>query len=205
MFILYRLFTFGDLYIMEKDAAKKQKQRRTVQIWDDHLCFEPEGRRVGKTTTTNALAMGFKEKGLQVLCVDFDPQGNLSFSLKANNRIEMQNSIYHAIKKELKAVQTVQHTGLCDVIPANILLSGIDMEFTGKGREFLLKDALRPLRALYDVILIDAPPQLGFLTVNAFTASDYLLIPVLSDLYSLQGLLQLGDTCGRCSCAATPI
>ena len=158
------------------------------------LCVSNQKGGVGKTTTTNALAMGLRRKGSRVLCVDFDPQGNLSFSLGADNRIELQNSVYHALKGELQLVQTIQHTPLCDVIPANLLLSGIDLEFTGKGREYLLRDCLHTVRHLYDHILIDSPPALGILTVNAFTASDYVLMPVLSDLYSLQGLIQLSET-----------
>ena len=114
------------------------------------LCVSNQKGGVGKTTTTNALAMGLRRKGSRVLCVDFDPQGNLSFSLGADNRIELQNSVYHALKGELQPVQTIQHTPLCDVIPANLLLSGIDLEFTGKGREYLLRDCLHTVRHLYD-------------------------------------------------------
>ena len=96
---------------------------------------------VGKTTTTNAIAMGLRHMGRRVLCIDFDPQGDLSFGLRADNRVEMQNSIYHALKGELLTVQTIQHTPFCDVIAANMLLSGIELEFTGKGREYLLRDS----------------------------------------------------------------
>ena len=149
---------------------------------------------VGKTTTTNALAMGLRHLGRRVLCIDFDPQGDLSFSLRADNRLEMQNSIYHALKGELLTVQTIQHTPLCDVIPSNMLLSGIEMEFTGKGREYLLRSCLRPVLNLYDNILIDSPPGLGILTINAFTAAHAVLMPVLPDIFSLQGLVQLNGT-----------
>ena len=138
--------------------------------------------------------MGLKKMGRRVLCIDFDPQGDLSFSLRADNRLEMQNSIYHALKGELLTVQTIQHTPLCDVIPSNMLLSGIELEFTGKGREYLLRDCLRPVLNLYDNILIDSPPALGILTINAFTATDYVLMPVKPDIYSLQGLVQLNGT-----------
>ena len=158
------------------------------------LCVSNQKGGVGKTTTTNILAMGLRRLGRQVLCVDFDPQGDLSFSLRADNRLEMQNSIYHALKGELLTVQTIQHTALCDVIPSNMLLSGIELEFTGKGREYLLKSCLRPVLHLYDNILIDSPPALGILTVNAFTAADAVLMPVKPDIYSLQGLVQLAGT-----------
>ncbi len=158
------------------------------------LCVSNQKGGVGKTTTTNILAMGLRKRGRRVLCVDFDPQGDLSFSLQADNRVEMQNSIYHALKGELLTVQTIQHTRLCDVIPSNMLLSGIELEFTGRGREFLLRNCLRPVLNLYDNILIDSPPALGILTVNAFTAADTVLMPVKPDIYSLQGLIQLNGT-----------
>lgn len=158
------------------------------------ICVSNQKGGVGKTTTANALAMGLKNRGFRVLCVDFDPQGNLSFSLKADNRIELQNSVYHVMKGELKAVQTIQHTPLVDIIPANILLSGIELEFTGTGREYLLRDALKSVHPHYDYIVIDTPPALGILTINAFTASNAIVMPVLSDLYSLQGIIQLYDT-----------
>lgn len=158
------------------------------------LCVSNQKGGVGKTTTTNAIAMGLKHLGRRVLCVDFDPQGDLSFSLRADNRVVMQNSVYHALKGELLAVQTIQHTPLCDVIPSNMLLSAVELEFTGKGREYLLQKCLKPVLNLYDNILIDSPPALGILTVNAFTVSDHVLIPALPDIFSLQGLVQLKST-----------
>ena len=158
------------------------------------ICVSNQKGGVGKTTTTNALAMGLRHKGYRVLCVDFDPQGNLSFSLRADNRVELQNSIYQVLKGELKAVQAIQHTELADVITSNMMLSGIELEFTGKGREFLLSSALKSVEKPYDYILIDSPPALGVLTVNAFSASNVIQMPVLSDLYSLQGIVQLNET-----------
>ena len=157
------------------------------------ICVSNQKGGVGKTTTTNALAMGLRHKGYRVLCVDFDPQGNLSFSLRADNRVELQNSIYQVLKGELKAVQAIQHTELADVITSNMMLSGIELEFTGKGREFLLSSALKSVEKLYDYILIDSPPALGVLTVNAFSASNVILMPVLSDLWRLQGIVQLNE------------
>lgn len=148
--------------------------------------------------------MGLRHLGRKVLCIDFDPQGNLSCSLQADNRVEMQNSIYHALKGELLTVQTIQHTSLCDVIASNMLLSGIELEFTGKGREYLLRNCLRPVLHLYDNILIDSPPGLGVLTINAFTASQSVLMPVLPDIYSLQGLVQLSGTLDEVRKKATP-
>lgn len=161
------------------------------------ICVSNQKGGVGKTTTVNGLAMALKHKGYRVLCVDFDPQGNLSFSLRADNRLELQSSVYYVLKGELKAGQAIQHTEIADIIPSNIMLSGIELEFTGSGREFLLRSALKPIVGLYDYILIDSPPALGVLTANAFTAANVILMPVLSDLFSLQGIIQLNDTLRR--------
>lgn len=147
---------------------------------------------VGKTTTTYALATILSHRGFRVLTVDMDPQGNLSFAMNA----EMEKSaiIYDVLKGNIKAAFAVQHRAVVNIIPTNILLSAIEMEFTGKGREFLLKNALESLKNDYDYILIDSPPGLGVLTVNALVAADYLILPMLADIFSLQGLTQVYDT-----------
>lgn len=147
---------------------------------------------VGKTTTTYALATILLHRGFRVLVVDMDPQGNLSFALNA----EMEKSaiIYDVLKGNIKATFAVQHKAVVSIIPTNILLSAIEMEFTGKGREFLLKNALEPLKNDYDYILIDSPPGLGVLTVNSLVVADYLILPMLADIFSLQGLTQVYDT-----------
>ena len=149
---------------------------------------------VGKTTSAYVLATSLKEKGYKVLAVDMDPQGNLSFAMGAD--VESA-TIYDVLKGELKPRYAVQKSALVDIIPANILLSSIELEFTGQHREFLLKEALDSLKNLYDYILIDSPPALGILTVNAFTAADYVLVPMLSDIFSLQGITQLEETIRR--------
>ena len=123
-----------------------------------------------------------------------DPQGNLSFAMGADTE---SATIYDVLKGELKPRYAVQKSALVDIIPSNILLSGIELEFTGARREFLLKEALESLKSSYDYILIDSPPALGVLTVNAFTASDYVLVPMLSDIFSLQGITQLDETICR--------
>lgn len=147
---------------------------------------------VGKTTTTGALAAALVKRGKRVLCVDMDPQGNLGFSMGVEN--EGVDTTYEVLKGECTARAAVQRGATCDVIPGNILLSGSELEFTGQGREFLMCNALRPLREDYDFILIDTPPALSILTVNAFTAADQLIIPMLSDIFSLQGITQLYET-----------
>lgn len=150
---------------------------------------------VGKTTTTNALTAGLKAKGFRVLAIDLDPQGNLSFSLGADN--ENQPTIYHVMKQEITAIEAIQHTEIADVIAGNILLSSLEVELSGTGREFVLKEALEPVHGQYDYILLDTPPALSILTINAFTASDTVIVPMLADIFSLQSIAQLNDTIVR--------
>lgn len=150
---------------------------------------------VGKTTTVGALAAGFKHKGYRVLAIDLDPQGNLSFSMGAE--IETVGTIYDVLRGDCKVPFAIQRTPIADIISSNILLSGIELEFTNTGREFLLREALSSVANLYDYILIDTPPALSILTVNAFTASDCIIVPMLSDIFSLQGIAQLYETVER--------
>lgn len=84
-----------------------------------------------------------------------------------------------------------------DIIASNILLSGIELEFTQTGREYLLREALSSVKGSYDYIFLDTPPALSILTVNAFTASDCIIIPMLADIFSLQGIAQLSETIDR--------
>lgn len=150
---------------------------------------------VGKTTTACSLAAGLKKRGYRVLAIDLDPQGNLGFSIGADT--ETSASIYDVLKGEVKTQYAIQKTPAMDIIISSILLSGIELEFTNTGREFLMKEAIKPILDLYDYILIDTPPALGILTINAFTASDYIIVPMLSDIFSLQGIAQLYETVER--------
>lgn len=157
---------------------------------------------VGKTTTAFALATILSHQGYRVLAVDMDPQGNLSFGMNA----EMEKSaiIYDVLKGNVKASFAIQHRAVVDTIPTNILLSALEMEFTGRGREFLLKTAIEPLKDEYDYIFIDSPPALGILTVNALAAADYVIVPMLPDVFSLQGLSQLYDTISHVRTTCNP-
>jgi chromosome partitioning protein len=121
-----------------------------------------------------------------------DSQGNLSFSLGADN--ENNATVYDVMKGGIKPAFAIQHMESCDIIPSNIVLSSIELEYTGTNREFLLKNALDQVRDLYDYVLIDAPPGLGMLTVNSLTAADYVIIPMLPDIFSLQGLALVNET-----------
>lgn len=150
---------------------------------------------VGKTTTTCNLAAGLKQKGFRVLIIDLDPQGNLGFSVGADT--EISATIYDVLKGDVKLQFAIQKTETADIIISSILLSGIELEFTKTGREYLLKEALKPIMEYYDYILLDTPPALGILTINAFTASNSIVVPMLSDIFSLQGIAQLYETVER--------
>ena len=159
------------------------------------LCITNQKGGVGKTTTTYALGLGLREKGYKVLTVDLDPQGNLSFCTGAE--AEESITVYDVLKSEYTAQEAIQHTPIIDIIPSNIILSGVDLEFTHTGREFLLREALTCVQDKYDFIIIDTPPSLNILTVNAFAASDKIIIPMVADIFSLQGIAQLYETIDR--------
>lgn len=159
------------------------------------ICVTNQKGGVGKTTTSLALAAGLMKKGFRVLAVDLDPQANLSFSVGSD--AEDGPTVYDLLKGEVRPRFAVQRSTCVDLIASTILLSSVELEFTQEGREFLLKTAIEPLFARYDYIVIDTPPALSILTVNAFAASDYVVIPMLADIFSLQGIAQLSDTIAR--------
>lgn len=150
---------------------------------------------VGKTTTTSSLATVLKGQGYKVLAVDMDPQGNMSFCLNADNVLNA--TIYDVLKGEIRPQFAIQHTPTVDVIPSNILLSGIELEFTNAGREYLLKNVLNSIKSFYDYILIDTPPALSVLTVNALAASTHVIIPMVCDIFSVQGITQLCESIAK--------
>lgn len=149
---------------------------------------------VGKTTTAHALATGLVRRGLRPLVVDTDPQGNLSYTLQADTSAA---GLYEAMRGDIEPRDAIQHTPQGDVLPSSLLLSAADLEFTQTGREFILRDVLQPLMGDYTHVIIDCPPTLGILTINALTASTDVIIPMGADIYSLQGLSQLYNTIGK--------
>ena len=147
---------------------------------------------VGKTTTSCALICGLHANGHKVLGIDLDPQGNLGFSLGID--IESGLSIYDLLKGDAQAGEVIRETPYGDVIPSNILLSSAELEFNRAGREYTLHNAIEPLKSAYDFIIIDTPPALNILTVNAYVCSDLLIIPMIPEVLSLLGISQLKDT-----------
>lgn len=159
------------------------------------ICVANEKGGVGKTTTSAAVATVLRHKGHRVLAIDMDPQTNLTFSMGAD--MKTHATIYDVLKGEVKTQFAIQHTGITDIIASSVLLSGLDLEFTGRGREFLLRQALTPIADLYDYVIIDSPPALGILTVNSFSAASCIVVPMLSDIFSLQGIAQFYETFER--------
>ncbi|CAJ1229471.1 MULTISPECIES: ParA family protein [Levilactobacillus] len=151
---------------------------------------------VGKTTTGVNLGAALATDGKKVLLVDTDAQGNATSGVGIQ-KASIQREIYNVLVDEIPirdAILPTQHAGL-DVVPATIQLSGAEIELTPMmARETRLKAALDEVRDDYDYILIDCPPSLGLLTINAFTAADSILIPVQSEYYALEGLTQLLNT-----------
>lgn len=147
---------------------------------------------VGKTTTSSSLIAALANKGYKVLGIDLDPQGNLGFYFGLN--IEESKTIYDAMKGTDTLQDVIQLADKVDIVPSNILLSGAELEFNRSGREFLVKDLLARVEDNYDFIIIDTPPSLNVLTVNAYVAADYLIIPMVPEILSLLGVSQLKET-----------
>jgi len=143
---------------------------------------------VGKTTSAINIGAGLNKLKKKVLLIDLDPQANLSQSLGV---IEPERTIYGAIRGEY-SLQPIEILKGLDLIPSTLDLSGAEVEMSGEaGREYILKELIEPLKASYDFILIDSPPSLGLLTINSFTASDSILIPLQAQYLALQGLTKL--------------
>ena len=150
---------------------------------------------VGKTTTTINLCTILAKKGKKVLLIDADPQGNATSGLGVDKEIEV--STYDILANDATIEQSLQDTAIKNlkVCPSNINLAGAEVELVSMmSREQRLKEKLEEIKDRFDYILIDCPPSLGLITLNAFTASDSVLIPVQCEYYALEGLGQLLNT-----------
>ena len=150
---------------------------------------------VGKTTTTVNLATLLAKKGKKVLLIDTDPQGNATSGLGITKELEL--SVYDILVGDTTFEETVQETAIKNlkVCPSNIGLAGAEVELVSMmSREQRLKVKLDEVKEQFDYILIDCPPSLGLVTLNAFTASDTVLIPVQCEYFALEGLGQLLNT-----------
>lgn len=145
---------------------------------------------VGKTTSTLNIGFGLHLLKKKVLLIDLDPQANLSQSVGI---LQSSNSIYEIMRKKAPLSVTNLGKGI-DIIPSSIDLSGFEIEISSEiGREFILKETIAPIASNYDYILIDCPPSLGLLTINAFTTANQIYIPLQAEYLALQGLSKMVD------------
>ncbi len=150
---------------------------------------------VGKTTTAINMSTILAKRGKKVLFIDADPQGNGTSGLGVNK--ERKFSIYDVLIEDIEVENTLQKTQVknLDLCPSNMNLAGAEVQLVSmEDREYRLKTKLNNIRDKYDFIIIDCPPSLGLITLNAFTASNSVLIPVQCEYYALEGLGQLLNT-----------
>ncbi len=155
------------------------------------ICIANQKGGVGKSTTAQALWKGLSNRGHRTLLVDLDPQGNVSYATGVDGA---ETSSYALLKRECSPTESIQKTDQGHIIASDRQLGHMDMELTATGKEFVLRESLQALENDYDFVVLDTPPALGILTVNAMTASDLLVIPAQTDIYSLQGIGQLLET-----------
>ena len=157
------------------------------------IAFANQKGGVAKTTTTLNLAAAFAEQGHRVLCVDMDPQGNLTMS-QGIDPDTLEQSMFDVLVYDISIREVIRRREV-DVACASIDLAGAEIAMSTKiGRERSLSKALRAVSEDYDWIFIDTPPSLGLLTVNALTAADQVIVPVQCEYLSMRGLLQLQNT-----------
>jgi chromosome partitioning protein len=157
------------------------------------IVFANQKGGVAKTTTTLNLAVAFAERGYRVLCVDMDPQGNLTMS-QGIDPDTLKQSMFDVLVHDLPIVEVIQKREI-DIACASIDLAGAEIAMSMKiGRERSLEKAFRPIIHDYDFICIDTPPSLGLLTINALTAASKVIVPVQCEYLSMRGLIQLQNT-----------
>jgi len=171
--------------------------RPSVNVEDQHvlrtLVFANQKGGVAKTTTTLNLGVAFKEQGYRVLVVDLDPQGNLTMS-QGMNPDSIERSMFDVLVHRVP-ISEIIHTAEVDVAVSSIDLAGAELALSSLiGRERALEKALVEVRDRYDFILVDTPPSLGLLTINAFVAATGVIVPVQCEYLSLRGLVQLENT-----------
>ena len=160
------------------------------------ISFSNQKGGVGKTSTCVNVCAALALKGKRVLLIDIDPQGNATTGLGFTKN-NLKNSVYNLLIDEINPAETIYKTQIenLDLIPASIDLAGAEVELVYvKNREKRLKERVENLLPLYDYIMIDCPPSLGLLTINALTASNSVIIPIQSEYYALEGLSQLMNT-----------
>ena len=157
------------------------------------IAFANQKGGVAKTTSTLNLAAALAEEGHRVLCVDMDPQGNLTMS-QGLNPDSIERSMFDVLVHRLPIENVITNTEI-DLAVSSIDLAGAELALSSMiGRERALEKALLPMKGTYDYVLIDTPPSLGLLTINALVAADHVIVPVQCEYLSLRGLVQLENT-----------
>jgi chromosome partitioning protein len=157
------------------------------------IAFANQKGGVAKTTTTLNLAVAFAETGHRVLCIDLDPQGNLTMS-QGIDPDKVEKSLYDVLVNDMPISEVIHHREI-DIAVASIDLAGAEIAMSTKiGRERSLEKALKEVSADYDFVCIDTPPSLGLLTINALTAATKVIVPVQCEYLSMRGLVQLQNT-----------
>jgi len=157
------------------------------------IAFANQKGGVAKTTSTLNLAAALQEKEYRVLCVDMDPQGNLTMS-QGLNPDSIERSMFDVLVHRLPIENVIEKTEI-DLAVSSIDLAGAELALSSMiGRERALEKGLLPMKDKYDYVLIDTPPSLGLLTINALVAADHVIVPVQCEYLSLRGLVQLENT-----------
>ena len=151
---------------------------------------------VGKTTTAINLSACLADKGKKVLAVDMDPQGNMTSGLGLDKE-SIEKTVYDMIIGESDIEEVLQKEAMenLDVLPTNIDLSAAEIELIDvENKEFIVRNSIQKIRDNYDFVIIDCPPSLSMLTINAMTTADSVLVPIQCEYYALEGLSQLIHT-----------
>src|SRR5712691_3384346 len=157
------------------------------------IAFANQKGGVAKTTTTLNLGVALSEKGLRVLAIDLDPQGNLTMS-QGFNPDEIERSMFDVLVHRVPIHEVIEEAEV-DLAVSSIDLAGAELALSSMiGRERALEKALQPVLGEYDYVLVDTPPSLGLLTINALVAADDVIVPVQCEYLSLRGLVQLENT-----------
>jgi chromosome partitioning protein len=169
--------------------TKTKKESTVAKV----IAFANQKGGVAKTTTTLNLGVAFQERGFRVLLIDLDPQGNLTMS-QGLNPDSIERSMFDVLVHRIPIEEVIEQREI-DLAVSSIDLAGAELALSSQiGRERALEKALAPMREHYDFVLIDTPPSLGLLTINAFVAATSVIVPVQCEYLSLRGLVQLENT-----------
>jgi chromosome partitioning protein len=178
-----------DFLTEQRAAAVEEQPLKTAEV----IAFANQKGGVAKTTTTLNLAVAFAESGYRVLCIDLDPQGNLTMS-QGIDPDKVEKSLYDVLVNDMPIAEIIVKREI-DIAVASIDLAGAEIAMSTKiGRERSLEKALKEVAGDYDFVCIDTPPSLGLLTINALTAANKVIVPVQCEYLSMRGLVQLQNT-----------